>query len=71
MDNTAKNKVRPTTLAKILELRGKFQSISDISYTFSKINKNYPLDFISEEQAKDLIAIYEQLLKRFELWKKL
>jgi len=55
-------KLKPSTLTKILHTREKFTPISNISFAFSKLNKLYPLDFITEEQAIDLIESYEELL---------
>jgi len=60
-------KLKPSTVTQILELRSKFQPISDISYAFSKLNKLYPIDFITEEQAQELIKSYEDLLKQINL----
>lgn len=57
-------KLKPSTLTKIIELREKFTPISNISYLFSKINKDYPLDFLTEEKAQEVIKAYEQLLEK-------
>lgn len=59
-------KLKPSTLTKIIELREKFTPISNISYLFSKLNKDYPIDFITEEQAQELIQEYHKLLDRIK-----
>jgi len=61
-----KMQIKPATLTDILELRSKFQPISDISFAFSKLNKTYPLDFITEEQAVELIKAYKKLLEKLK-----
>lgn len=60
-------KIKPSTLTQIVELREKFSPISNISFIFSKLNKNYPLDNITEDEATELIAAYKKLLDRIKL----
>ncbi len=56
-------KLKITTSQKILELRRKLQQVSDISFAFSKLNRDYPFDQISsEEQARELITAYDGLI---------
>jgi hypothetical protein len=50
------------TSQKALQLRRNLQAISNVSYAFSKLNQNYPLDNLSEEDALELIKAYEGLL---------
>ena len=57
------NPIGILTTQKILKLRNYLQQISHISFSFAKINRDYPLEGISEKQAKELIEVYENLLK--------
>lgn len=58
-------KIKPKTLNDILEAREKFIPISNISYAFSKLNKDYPLDTIDEQTGQELLKEYERLYKKF------
>ena len=59
-------KLKASTLTEILKIREKFTPISSISFAFSKLNKMYPLDYLTEEQAQDLIKGYENLLDQIK-----
>lgn len=50
------------TTEELLKLRNLLQQISHISFSFSKINQNYPLDIISEEEAGQLRHTYHSLM---------
>ena len=47
---------------EILRLRNTLQSISNISYSFSKLNQKYPIDTLSEEQGQEIILAYNNLI---------
>ena len=47
---------------EILRLRNTLQSISNISYSFSKLNQKYPIDTLSEEQGRQIILAYNNLI---------
>jgi len=47
---------------EILRLRNTLQSISNISYSFSKLNQKYPIDTLSEEQRRQIILAYNNLI---------
>lgn len=48
--------------AKLLKLKGYLNKVNHISYTYSQIGRNSPMDNMSDEKAKQLICIYEDLL---------
>ena len=51
------------TKSEALRLRGILVRISDISYSFSKLNKEYPLDFQDQQSMETLIRTYHGLLR--------
>lgn len=56
--------MKPTTQVRLLELRNLLQQISHISFTFSKINKEYPMEYMTEATAKEVEKAYIDLLKQ-------
>ena len=50
--------------AKLLKLKGFLNEINHISYSYSKIGKETPFDNLTNEKAKQLIEIYEGLLRQ-------
>lgn len=56
--------MKPTTQVRLLELRNLLQQISHISFTFSKINKEYPMEYMTEESAQEVERAYLNLLKQ-------
>jgi len=52
-----------TTTEDIFRIRNFLQQISHISFTFSNINKRYPIDTLSEEQGQEILQVYKNLLK--------
>jgi len=50
------------TSQEILRLRNSLQGISNISYSFSKLNQKYPIDTLSEENGKEIIKAYINLI---------
>lgn len=50
--------------AKLLKLKGFLNEINHISYTYSQMGRNYPMNEMSNEKAKQLIKIYDDLLKQ-------
>ncbi len=50
------------TSQEILRLRNLLQGISNISYSFSKLNQKYPIDTLSEENGKEIIKAYYNLI---------
>ena len=52
------------TTSKLLQLRGKLQSISEISFSFATLNRQYPIGDITEEEAQSLLETYHKLMER-------
>ncbi len=51
------------TKSKALRLRGMLYRISDISYSFSKLNKEFPLDHQDQHSMEELIRSYHGLIR--------
>ncbi len=56
--------MKPSTQVRLLELRNLLQQISHISYTFSKINREYPMETMNEETAKEVERAYIDLIRQ-------
>ena len=50
--------------SKLLLLRRKLQAISEISFSFSTINHQYPINNITAEETQSLLNAYHQLMKK-------
>ena len=50
--------------SKLLRLRGKLQAISEISFSFSTLNRQYPINNITDEETKSLLDAYHKLMER-------
>lgn len=58
------NKPNIGITTKLLKLRGILDQVGQASWAFSVLNKQYPMNSLTDEQAKELIVAYEDLLKR-------
>jgi len=57
------------TTEDILRLRNLLQQISHVSYSFSKINKDYPIEKLSEEKGREILKVYLNLLYNIrDIW---
>lgn len=56
--------MKPTTQVRLLELRNLLQQISHISFTFSKLNRDYPMEELNEDTAHEIEQAYIDLLKQ-------
>lgn len=55
-------KVKPSTIADILKKRNNLQKLSQASFSFSQINKRYPLEQIeTEEEGKAVLDFYNSI----------
>jgi len=50
------------TLDKIIRLRNTLDKISQISWSFSVLNKSHPVQTLTVEDADELTAAYERLI---------
>ena len=48
--------------AKLLKLKGFLNEINHVSYTYSQLGRNYPMNTMSNSKATQLIKIYDDLL---------
>jgi hypothetical protein len=51
------------TKSEALRLRGILVRVSDISYSFSKLNKEYPLDYQGQREMELLVKTYHGLIR--------
>lgn len=49
--------------AKLLKLKGYLNKVNHISYTYSQIGRNTPMDNMSDDKAKKIIKVYEDLME--------
>jgi len=50
--------------AKLLKLKGFLNEINHVSYTYSQLGRNYPMNTMSNSKATQLIKIYDDLLQQ-------
>jgi len=50
--------------SKLLKLKGFLNEINHISYSYSQLGRNYPMNTMSDDKAKQIIKIYEGLLNQ-------
>jgi hypothetical protein len=48
---------------EVLRLRSILERVSDISFSYSHINKNYPLNRLDQEGVDKLIKLYHDLIR--------
>lgn len=60
-------KLSITTTEDIFRIRNFLQQISHISFTFSNVNKRYPIETLNEEQGQEVIGVYKNLMKDAEI----
>lgn len=58
------NKPQLPTLARLIELRNILDTISQISWSFSILNKKYPVDSLDEQNAILMTKEYERLVAK-------
>jgi len=51
------------TTRELIELRNLLDRISQISWSFSVLNKKHPISEVSAEEVDDLIDAYNQLME--------
>lgn len=56
-------KITLNTKQTILLLRSVLGTIADASYSFSKINREYPLDTLDETKGKQIATFYMKLIR--------
>jgi len=55
-----------SVLKKLIKLRATLDAVSQISWSFSVLNKQHPVSSISDEEAAELIQSYEELLDELQ-----
>jgi hypothetical protein len=58
------NKISIKTTTELLRLRGILDQIGQASWSFSVLNKQYPVGALTEEQARELLVSYKELINR-------
>lgn len=56
--------IQVKTYRELARLRNLLQQITQISFTYNATNKRYPFERLDEEQALELIEIYNDLLSQ-------
>jgi glutamate racemase len=51
------------TYRELTRLRNLLQQITQISFTYNATNKRYPFEHLDEDQAGELIQVYNDLLQ--------
>lgn len=49
--------------SNLLKLKQVLNQVSDISYAFNRMNKEYPIDTLTDSEAEEIIGAYTRLLK--------
>jgi len=60
-------KIEIGVLKELIELRGVLDTVSQISWSFSVLNKQYPISSITSEDAPELIQSYNELLDKLKI----
>ena len=50
--------------SKLLKLKGFLNEINHVSYSYSQMGRNYPMNSMNNEKAKKMIIAYEDLIKQ-------
>jgi len=50
--------------SELLRLRGKLQAISEISFSLSTLNRQYPISRLTDEETQSLLDAYYKLMER-------
>jgi len=59
---TKMKKIEIGVLKNLIKLRNILDAVSQISWSFSMLNKQHPINSLTEEEASELIQSYEELL---------
>ena len=54
------------TKSKILGLRGILNSVSHTSFSYAQFNRDFPLETMSEEQGKEVVQAYRDMLEELK-----
>lgn len=56
-----------STQVALLDLRNQLQQISHISYTVAQLNKQHPIDTLTDETANEMMTAYIDLLRQAQV----
>lgn len=60
------NKIEISLLKKLMKLRGTLDAVSQISWSFSMLNKQHPASTLTNEEAGELVQTYQEFLDELE-----
>lgn len=60
------NKLSLKTLRDLIKLRNKLGAVSQISWSFSVLNKQSPIGKVEEEDAQVLITAYQEFIQELQ-----
>ena len=55
-------KIEIGLLKKLMNLRGVLDAVSQISWSFSMLNKQHPANTLTSEEAVELVEVYQEFL---------
>ena len=58
--------MKQETFTELLKLREKLTAINNVGFSFSQLNKRYPIDTLTETQAGALIETYFKYLEKIK-----
>ena len=59
-------KLEISVIKQLIKLRNQLDAISQISWSFSLLNKQYPIATLTDKEAKELIEAYGELWQELQ-----
>ena len=59
-------KIEISVLKRLIKLRGTLDAVSQISWSFSMLNKQHPVGSLTDEEAEELIESYDELMAQLK-----
>ena len=59
-------KLEISVVKKLIKLRNRLDAVSQISWSFSLLNKQHPIAELTENEAEELIVAYTELLDELQ-----
>lgn len=56
------NKLNIETITELISLRNQLEAITQASWSYAVLNKQYPIERLTEEQAVQVISLYHNLI---------
>lgn len=62
MQKEMNNKLKLETLTELISLRNQLEMVTQASWSYAVLNKQYPVEWITEEQATQILDLYKKLI---------